>query len=118
MGRVKSRVYLQRQDVQRILKVTSWPEQSKWGSSLEEVKTRLKNPTNINTLPLSFGKMLWPGLGSLLYMFKIRPAIKRTVGLVLFGVGLAALGLVALLAAAILAFIFCIMHGSGHVILK
>jgi hypothetical protein len=44
VGRMKTRTYLQRSDVKRILEVTQWPEETSW-------TTALPNPSGV-TLPL------------------------------------------------------------------
>jgi hypothetical protein len=73
MGRVKTRVYLQRSDVKRILKVKKWRDEDAWGGTTEtDVKAALENPTSITSLPLSFSKMIKPGLTSLLRLVWIR----------------------------------------------
>ena len=76
VGRVKTRVYLQRADVKRILGVSHWPRECYWGGpNIEQVKAVLKNPTAITELPLSFGNMIRPGLASLSYMLWIRRSL-------------------------------------------
>jgi hypothetical protein len=73
MGRVKTRVYLQRTDVKRILKVDKWPDEAAWGGPTEaNVTAALKNPTTITSLPLSFRQMIKPGLTSLLRLLLVR----------------------------------------------
>lgn len=73
MGRVKTRVYLQRTDVKKILKVKEWPEEKNWGGPKEtDVTAALKNPTAITSLPLSFRQMIKPGLTSLLRLVLVR----------------------------------------------
>jgi len=73
MGRVKTRVYLQRSDVKGILKVKEWPDEGSWGGPEEaQVKAALKNPTTITSLPLSPSQMIKPGLTSLLRLLLVR----------------------------------------------
>ncbi|HEX4155911.1 MAG TPA: patatin-like phospholipase family protein [Acidobacteriaceae bacterium] len=113
MGRVKTRVYLQRGDVKRILGVDAWPEQSKWGGQKEsEVMKKLPNPTEIGELPLSLGQMLGPGMGSLLLMVKARPAVLWVVGVVLLAAVLGVAGVVVLIVWAVTHGACCVVHAS------
>ena len=96
MGRVKTRVYLQREDVKRILKVKEWPEEANWGGAKEADVTKvLKNPTAITSLPLSWPQMIRPGLTSLFWIAWYR---KRSIALVL-----------ALLLAPLGALVYCLL---------
>jgi hypothetical protein len=117
MGRVKTRLYLQRGDVKRILGVTAWPQEGCWGRTLEAIKVKLPNPTGITQLPMSVVKMLAPGWSSLRYMIAIRPAIKWTALAVVAVIGLVIVGLV--FAVVLIGLVVWLhFHGVSHVILK
>lgn len=109
MGRVKTRVYLQRPDVKTILNVKSWPAEdvegvNTWGGPKEdEVKAALPNPTDINTLPMPLRQQLRPGLISILYAIWIRPALGAI--LILLAIAMV-FGLLVLL--------WLIVHGIMH----
>jgi hypothetical protein len=94
VGRVKTRVYLQRSDVKGILGVTEWPDEAAWGGKCRayvtggecqactkglaceaRVREVLKNPTKIDKLPLPLGEMMRPGIKSLFCMIYIRRAL-------------------------------------------
>lgn len=111
MGRVKTRVYLQRADVKRILAVDAWPEQSEWGGPKQsDVIKKLPNPTQIDELPLSLGQMLGPGMGSLLYMVRARRALLWAVGAVLLAAILGIAGVVVLIVWAVTHGACCAVH--------
>ncbi len=101
VGRCKARLYLQRKDVKTILGFSPgqvWPQEAAWGSTPELIRTNLKNPTGIASVPLSFSQMIKPALRPLWYMLRIRPAIFRTLLFSLAGIGLSIAGLLSLLA--------------------
>jgi len=70
VGRVKTRKYLQRTDVKRILGITSWPEEPSW-------QTPLPNPSGV-TLPLSAFEVVKSAFIPAIIMVLIRPALLIT----------------------------------------
>jgi hypothetical protein len=66
VGRVKTRKYLLRADVKRILGVTKWPMEDDWKAN------PLKNPTDIAKLPMPLWEALRPGLGWIGWIVWIR----------------------------------------------
>lgn len=68
VGRVKTRAYLQRADVKRILGVTTWPQEEEWQ------KVPLQNPTNVK-LPLSNFAVFRAAFVPLVIMVVIRPVL-------------------------------------------
>lgn len=79
VGRVKTRVYLQRTDVKKILGVTTWPEEGSW-------KVTLPNPTTVK-LPLSKFQVLRAAFVPLLIMVVIRPTLLLMVGVLSIALG-------------------------------
>lgn len=78
VGRVKTRVYLQRSDVKNILGVGKWPQEDRWGGATEDkVAAVLKNPTAITAadLPLKPGTYLRPAWRHLWTVVRLRPAL-------------------------------------------
>jgi Patatin-like phospholipase len=72
VGRVKTRVYLQRTDVKKILGVTKWPKEDEW-------QVPLPNPTKVK-LPLSKFQVLRAAFVPLVVMVVIRPALLLLIG--------------------------------------
>ena len=106
VGRVKTRVYLQRSDVKGILDVAEWPQEKTWGGADEAgVAAALKNPTSIVKLPLSFRDMMRPGIKSLLYAIRIRPALLRAAIIVFLLIAGSCVGL---------AFVICRLISPLH----
>jgi hypothetical protein len=71
VGRMKTRVYLKRADVKRILGVTTWPEEPTW-------QEPPPNPTNVK-LPLSNFEVLRAAVVPLAIMIVIRPALLLSI---------------------------------------
>jgi hypothetical protein len=106
VGRVKTRVYLQRSDVKGILDVAEWPQEKTWGGADEAgVAAALKNPTSIVKLPLSLRDMMRPGIKSLLYAIRIRPALLRAAIIVFLLIAGSCVGL---------AFVICRLISPLH----
>jgi hypothetical protein len=80
VGRVKTRTYLQRADVKRILGVTTWPQEPDWQ------KNPLLNPTNVK-LPLSNFEVFRAAFVPLLIMIVIRPVLLLVVLLLTCALG-------------------------------
>lgn len=76
VGRVKTRIYLRRNDVKKILGVTKWPEEDSWTPALP-------NPSGV-TLPLSKFQVIRAAFVPAAIMVLIRPALLLTLA-VLFG---------------------------------
>lgn len=67
VGRTRTREYLQRADVKKVLGVTTWPQEKEW-------QAPLPNPTNV-TLPLGRFEVLRAAMVPLLLMIAIRPVL-------------------------------------------
>lgn len=67
VGRLKTRVYLQRTDVKKILDVTKWPEEDSW-------KRGLPNPSGVK-LPLSRFQIARAAFLPVIIMILIRPGL-------------------------------------------
>jgi hypothetical protein len=67
VGRAKTRVYLRRTDVKKILGVTEWPEEKLW-------QTDLPNPSGV-TLPISNFQIAKAGIIPAIIMILIRPLL-------------------------------------------
>ena len=79
VGRVKTRAYLQRSDVKRILEVTQWPEEKLW-------QTDLPNPSGV-TLPLSNFQVARAAFIPVIIMVLIRPVLLFILALMACGFG-------------------------------
>jgi hypothetical protein len=67
VGRAKTRAYLQRSDVKRILEVTEWPEEKSW-------QTVLPNPSGV-TLPLRPFQVARAAFIPAIVMVLVRPVL-------------------------------------------
>jgi hypothetical protein len=80
VGRVKTRAYLKRADVKRILGVTTWPQEPDWQ------KNPLLNPTNVK-LPLSNLEVFRAAFLPLVIMIVIRPVLLVSIVLLTGALG-------------------------------
>ena len=71
VGRVKTRAYLQRSDVKRILEVREWPEEKSWQAGLS-------NPSGV-TLPIRKFQILRAAFIPAIIMVLVRPALLFTL---------------------------------------
>jgi hypothetical protein len=79
VGRLKTRAYLQRSDVKRILEVTRWPEETSW-------ETPLPNPSGV-MLPLSNFQTAKAAFVPAIIMILLRPAVFVLLLLLTFALG-------------------------------